>query len=308
MNHLVDIVKSGTVTPLANAKPARPVAVSVIMVVYQTGPALKQSLPLVLADPMVDEFVVVDNGSPPEDETYLRELALSQPRFRLLQGHGNVGFSRGANLGAEAARGQVLVFLNPDAYLQPGCISSLIEAREGQASPCIIGARVLNSDGSEQRGSRRGEVTPVSTVLSLSHLASRLKGLSKFEIHRESEPLPQSPIKVPTISGACFAVSRFDFQILGGFDEAYFLHVEDIDLCWRARQQGGTVMFQPLAQVVHLGSTSKTNPVMVELWKGQGLARYFRKRANSGWQWLLAVLMTPAIIGVAVLRPTFRRR
>ncbi len=307
MNHLVDIVKAGTLAPLKDAKPPRAVMVSVIMVVYQTGPALRESLELVLAEPMVDEFMVVDNGSPPEDALHLRDLALSEPRLRLLQGHGNVGFAQGANLGAEAARGKALVFLNPDAYLQPGCISALILASEGQASPCIVGARVLNADGSEQRGSRRGEVTPISTFLSLSHLAQQVQSLAHFEIHRQDEPVPLAPIAVPTISGACFFISRFDFQMMGGFDQAYFLHVEDIDLCWRARRQGGSVVFQPLANVIHLGSTSKTNPVLVEFWKGLGLARYFRKRANNIWQWMTAVLMAPAIVCVAVVRPAFRR-
>ena len=157
MNHLVDIVKAGTLAPLKDAKPPRAVMVSVIMVVYQTGPALRESLELVLAEPMVDEFMVVDNGSPPEDALHLRDLALSEPRLRLLQGHGNVGFAQGANLGAEAARGRALAFLNPDAYLQPGCISAMILASEGQASPVIAGARVLNAVGRKQPGCGPGE-------------------------------------------------------------------------------------------------------------------------------------------------------
>jgi GT2 family glycosyltransferase len=307
MNHLVDIVKSDSRNALKDANPPRSVLVSVIMVVYHTGPALRQSLDLVLADPMVDEFVVVDNGSPPQDVAHLKALALSNPRLRLVQGHGNIGFGQGANLGAEFARGRGLVFLNPDAYLQPGCISALIAATKDQASPCIVGARVINHDGTEQRGARRGEVTPLSTFLSLSHLATRINSLSHFEIHRQDEPLPLGPVAMPTISGACFYMSRFDFQIMGGFDKGYFLHVEDIDLCWRVRSQGGSVVFQPLANVIHLGSTSQTNPVMVEFWKGLGLARYFRKRSKTIWQWLIAVLMAPAIVCFAVMRPALRR-
>ena len=274
MNHLVDTQTLEIVTTLGSKLPPRPVLVSVIMVVYKTGPALKQSLDLVLSEPMTDEFIIVDNGSPPSDETYLRNLALAKPRVRLIQGHGNVGFANGANMGAKAAKGKFLVFLNPDAYLQPDCLANLISATEGQASPCIVGARVMNQDGSEQRGSRRGEVTPMTTFLSLSNLTATLPGLAGLEIHRQNQPLPTSAISVPTISGACFCVSQLDFQQLGGFDQAYFLHVEDIDLCWRARRLGGSVIFQPQAQVIHLGSTSKTNPVMVEFWKGLGLARY----------------------------------
>ncbi|HWT50570.1 MAG TPA: glycosyltransferase, partial [Caulobacter sp.] len=80
------------------ARPARP-NVSVVMVVYRTGEALAESIQHVLAEPLVDEFVIVDNGSTPRDEDMLRSLALTEPRVVLRQGHGNIGFARGANLG-----------------------------------------------------------------------------------------------------------------------------------------------------------------------------------------------------------------
>ena len=108
--------------------PSEPPGVSVVMVVYRTGPALFNAIPRVLAEPLVDEFVVVDNGSSPQDEARLREIAEAEPRFRLVQGQGNIGFARGCNLGARTAKGRHLVILNPDAYLQAGCIAALIEA------------------------------------------------------------------------------------------------------------------------------------------------------------------------------------
>jgi hypothetical protein len=295
---------------LSLAAPPAPlpiVGVSVVMVVYMTGTVLRDSIALVLADPLVDEFVIVDNGSPPKAAERLRRLGLKHPRVRLVQWRGNIGFARGANLGAETARGRHLVFLNPDALLQPGCIQSLLNAAKGQASPCVVGACVLNSDGSEQRGGRRGEVTPVTTLMTLTQLALKSSKLRRFEIHREDEPTPTSPIPVQTISGACFHASRADFEALGGFDDGFFLHVEDIDFCWRARQQGGTVLFDPRARVVHLGSTSQTHPMVVEFHKGRGLVRYFIKRADNPWRLMLAWGLSPVIMFAAVARPILRR-
>lgn len=289
-------------TLAVGARPARP-NVSVVMVVYRTGEALVESIRHVLAEPLVDEFIIVDNGSSSRDEDMLRSLALTEPRVVLKQGHGNVGFARGANLGAVTAAGEYIVFLNPDANLQYGCVASLITAFKGQPVPTIVGARVLNTDGSEQRGGRRGDVTPISTVLSFGQLTRRYPKLAGFEIHRENEPLPGAPVPMPTISGACFAMRRADFEALNGFDEGYFLHVEDIDLCWRARRAGGQVLFQPNAQVVHLGHTSLEHPVKVEFHKGVGLTRYFIKRADSLQLFAAAVLLAPAIMLMSVCRP-----
>ncbi|KQZ30672.1 glycosyltransferase family 2 protein [Caulobacter sp. Root1472] len=289
-------------TFVTGARPVRP-RVSVVMVVYQTGEALIKSIEHVLAEPLVDEFVIIDNGSPPEEAERLRALGRTEARVVLQQGHGNVGFARGANMGAEIARGEYIVFLNPDANLQQDCVEALVSAFEDQPVPTVVGARVMNTDGSEQRGGRRGEVTPVTTLLSFGHLTSVFKSLAKFEIHREAETLPEAPVPMPTISGACFALRREDFELLGGFDEGYFLHVEDIDLCWRARQAGGQVLFQPTAQVIHLGHTSQEHPLKVEFHKGVGLSRYFIKRADTIQRYVIAVLLAPAILLMSVSRP-----
>jgi N-acetylglucosaminyl-diphospho-decaprenol L-rhamnosyltransferase len=277
--------------------------VSVVMVVYMTGEALEQSVACVLADPRVDEFVIVDNGSDGADVARLRGLAERDERVTLLSGHGNVGFAKGANLGARKARGDVLVFLNPDAFLQPGCIASLVREVEGRPVPCIVGGRVLNSDLTEQRGARRGDITLMTALLSLSRLAQRVPAWRRYEVHWENEAAPEHVAPVPTISGACFCMRREDFEAVKGFDEGYFLHVEDVDLCWRVRQQGGLVLFNPSAEVVHLGHTSRTSPIKVEFHKGVGLARYFRKRAEGATQVVLAWLLSPVIVGTAIVRP-----
>ena len=294
-----------TMTPSAPVIPGAAAGISVVMVVFHTGPALRESLRYVLDDPLVSEFIIVDNGASPEETGWMDEVDRQDDRVTLLRGHGNVGFASGANLGAAASTGLLLVFLNPDAFLQPGCLASLAEGIARGPAPCLVGAMILNPDLSEQRGARRGEVTPVTTLLSLLRLANRFDVLNRFEIHREAEPSPSGRLQVPTISGAGFAMARRDFMSLHGFDEGYFLHVEDIDLCWRVRQAGGSVWFDPNAQVIHLGSTSRTNPLKVEFWKGVGLVRYFRKRADNPFRAFIAHLLAPAIVGSAIFRALF---
>jgi N-acetylglucosaminyl-diphospho-decaprenol L-rhamnosyltransferase len=264
-------------------------------------------LACVLRDQLVDELVVVDNGSTEADAASLRALAERDERVVLLAGQGNVGFARGANLGARAAKGEILVFLNPDAFLQPGCIAELSREIVGQRVPCIVGGRVLNADLTEQRGARRGDVTPLNALMSLSGLAQRAPAWRRYEVHWEGEASPEAAAPVPTISGACFCMRREDFDYVKGFDEKYFLHVEDVDLCWRVRRAGGLVLFHPKAEVVHLGHTSLTSPIRVEFHKGVGLARYFRKRAVGITQRVIAWLLSPIVVVAAVVRPVMWR-
>jgi GT2 family glycosyltransferase len=294
------------VVALASEFRGAPPAVSVVMVVYQTGAPLAESIRRVLSDPDTDEFILIDNGSSADEAVMIDAVARADARMTVLRGQRNVGFARAVNMGVSVAHGEMIVVLNPDAYLEKGCIRALHRTLQGRRVPALVGARVMNPDGTEQRGSRRGEVTPVTSLLSLTGLAKRVHALQGFEVHHEDDPAPDRGIPVPTISGACFAMRRSDFVEIGGMDVGFFLHVEDVDLCWRVRQAGGEVLFEPRARVIHLGSTSKASPIKVEFWKGVGLARYFRKRADTLARRLFAFGLTPLIIGVSVLRPVLR--
>ena len=276
--------------------------VSVVSVAFMTGPVLWEHVDSVLSDPDVDDLVLVDNGSTDEDAARLRRLAEREPRLVLIQGGGNIGFAAACNLGASRASGAWLLFLNPDALLRPGVVRTMVAARLARPeAPVVVGGRILNIDGSEQAGGRRGEVTPVTTLLSLTRL-TKLPRFARYEIHQEHAPAPLRPVEIPTISGACFLMSAADYAAVGGFDTGFFLHVEDIDLCWRVRRLGGVVLHHPGAEVLHYGHTSFTEPMFVEYWKGRGLARYFRKRADLKRRKLLAWVLGPFIVAASLAR------
>jgi GT2 family glycosyltransferase len=122
-------------------------------------------------------------------------------------------------------------------------------------------------------------------------------------LHKEDEALPQQAQAYPTVSGACMMMSRASFDTLGGFDEDYFLHVEDIDLCRRAREQGGDVYFVPEATVMHYGSTSQVRRQKVEWEKLKGFTLYFLKHSKTIFGKALTYLAWPfmafAIMGRA---------
>jgi GT2 family glycosyltransferase len=104
---------------------------------------------------------------------------------------------------------------------------------------------------------------------------------------------------VGAITGAFFLILREDYEKLGGFDEAYFLHVEDVDLCRRAIEAGGSVTYQPRAGALHYSHTSDAPRGRVQAHKVVSLKRYFRKFAKTPGEKLATALLVP-LIGLAM--------
>jgi len=275
-------------------------SLSVVTVSWQTGPRLKESVEAVLRAPGVDEYVLVNHGNPPAVDAMLHALAEKHDKLRLVETRANLGFAKGCNIGAVEASGDILLFLNPDAVPTEGVARRLKDdfAALAQNRPAIIGARLLSEDRSEQRGARRGELTPWSAIVGFAGL-HRLEGFSRIfrDIHRERESLPDALVETPVVSGAAMAMKRGDFLDLGGFDEGYFLHVEDIDICRRVREAGGDVWFEPGADVLHYGGTSQSSVLFVEGHKARGFVRYFWKFYTGPLERLATLVMIPAMVG-----------
>lgn len=271
--------------------------ISVVMVSWHSGPVLVQAIKAVLGAHDVNELVLVNHGNPAERVEYLEDLAAAEPRLMLIHTGGNRGFSKGCNIGGRAASGRYLLFLNPDAILTPGIAARMASTGQSHVEPWIVGARLLNDDGREQRGARRGELTLTSAFLGFTGLWRLFPGAGA--IHREHEPLPEQPVEMPCVSGAAMMMSKAGFEAVGGFDEAYFLHVEDIDLCRRVRDAGGTVVFDPHADIVHFGGSSRASALFVASHKVRGFIRYFWRFASPAKR--VAVLALAPFFWVAIM-------
>lgn len=243
-------------------------AVSAIVVTYQTGPRLKECLYALSSDPDVDEIIIVDNGNPDEMQSWIADFAESRRQVLVLAGHGNVGFGGAVNLGVERAAGPHILVINPDAVLRWNSIAGMQNAAEKRPEPWIIGGRIYDLFGREERGPRRRELT-------LWRAATSMLGWNTWTLERE--PAPQEPVEMPVISGAFFLTSKSSMERLSGFDEDYFLHVEDVDLCRRCRELGGRVLYDPRAGALHYGATSDAPNAVVTRHKADSLSRYFKK-------------------------------
>ena len=262
--------------------PERPV--SVIIVSYYTGPLLWRALHSALQQDGVGDIIVVDNGNWPEALANLIDMAALEPRLKVVTGHGNVGFAAACNLGARAAHGQYLFILNPDAVLPTGAVKALLAEglTNGGAGPWMVGGRLMNPDGTEQPGARRATLTPWTALvemLRLDRLAPKHPYFRRFNNHQEL--CPKQTIPIPVISGACMLMPATDYAAIGGMDERYFLHVEDVDFCLRFREAGGKVLFCPSVDILHSKSSSRANRLRIERRKAQSLTRYFGRHFST---------------------------
>ena len=251
--------------------------ISVIIVSYRTGEVLWDCLDAALGASGIGEVILVDNGNPEEVTATLRERADQERSLRLLTGHGNVGFAKACNMGAQVAKGEHLLFLNPDAILpKEGAVGLRMAGGRLGEEHWAAGPTLVDPDGTEQRGSRRRILTPWNAFVEASRLykiAPQHPAFARFNDH-EAEPL-ENPTRVPCLSGACFLVPRRTWELLGGMDERFFLHVEDVDFFLRLSKKGGASLAVPSVQVVHHKSSSDVDPLFVERRKKQSMNLYF---------------------------------
>ncbi len=249
----------------------------------------------------VGEVVVVDNGPPDGAESVLDRAGLEATYIRLAE---NRGYGAAVNHGVRARPGDPVLVCNPDITLRPGALGALIEALSARPELAIVGPRLLETDGSLYPSAR----TFPSIVDAAGHafvgLVSRRNRFSRR--YQMLDWDHRSAREVDWVSGACFLIMRSAFEALGGFDEAYFMYMEDVDLCWRARQAGWRVAFEPEATVVHAqGVSTELRPYRMILAHHRSLMR-FARRSTTGWRRAFIPLVALGL-GVRVVVMSARR-
>lgn len=250
--------------------------ISTIVVNYNAGELLRACIDSLLNCPFEVQIIVVDNAS--KDGSLNALLGLTS--VQIVRNPSNIGFAAACNIGTRLASAPFLLYLNPDCFFNPGALAGLLDAMNSDGRVGMVGGFLTNVDGTEQAGGRRAVPTPWRSFVrafGLARFSDRWPRLF-FDFHLHNQKLPEHAIEVEAISGACMMVRREAMQDVGEWDEGYFLHCEDLDLCMRFRQHGWTILFIPSAQITHvLGVCSRSRPVFVEWHKHKGMIRFYRK-------------------------------
>lgn len=268
--------------------------VTVIVVNYESGPCLRRCVEALRQAGAPFEIIIVDNNSRDESLSGLGEFA----GLLIIKNPMNVGFAAACNIGARHAQGEDLLFLNPDCEMAPDAIARLHAVLHSSDGGRIgmVGGLLLNPDGSEQTGGRRAFPTPWRAFVRAVGLWRLRRVFPRWfaDFSLEEQALPNEPVPVDAISGACMLVKREALEDVGLWDEGYFLHCEDLDWCMRFHQKGWKVLFVPDAKVTHVkGASSRSRPVFVEWHKHKGMLRFYRKFYRQQYPallWPLVVL------------------
>ncbi len=240
------------------------------------------------------EVIVVDNAS--TDGTLdaignLRsQFSNSWTNLTLINNKENFGFAKGNNIGVAQAKGKYVFFLNSDTEIKDDGLERMVSYMESSTNNIgILGAKLHNADGSTQ--------TSAGVFYSLPQVFFMLLGGERFGFLRKS---PKKITDVDWVSGAALMMQKKLFDQLRGFDEHFFMYVEDMDLCYRVMKNGKKVVFYPNVHIVHMeqGSSDRSFAIL-HIYKG---LLYFYKKHKNYIQYIIVkvLLMLKALLAIMI--------
>jgi N-acetylglucosaminyl-diphospho-decaprenol L-rhamnosyltransferase len=247
--------------------------VDVVVVSYNSAAHLRSCVePLVsVADARV---VVVDSDSRDNTLDSVRGLPLT-----LIPLERNRGFAHACNVGWRGGGAPFVLFLNPDATIDPGSLSRLVATAKADPEIAVVAPRIVDSDGELDFSVRR--FPRLRSTYAQALFLHRVFPAAEWSDELVRDPsLYENPSTVEWASGACLLVRRSSLERLGGLDEGFFMYCEDMDLCRRARAIGLAVRLDPAACVRHEGGGSMPRadllPVLAE-----SRLRFAKKHATA---------------------------
>ena len=262
--------------------------VTVVIVNYRSGDHLRRCLRSLEGERLSLRVRVVDNGS---RDGSLEGVEEGGPMaVEVIRNPENRGFAVAVNQALKSVDTPWVMLLNPDCEVIGDALGRLVAALETHPGAGMIGPRLENPDGSLQHACRRHLPDPVGVW-------RRLAG---------GVPLPDEPPgpwPVEAISGACMMIRRRALEEVGGLDESFFMHWEDLDWCKRFGDAGWRVLYLPAARVLHYkGVSSRSRPLRVLWYKHAGIFRFYRKHYGAPRYWLPAAPILLAVFGLFVTR------
>jgi N-acetylglucosaminyl-diphospho-decaprenol L-rhamnosyltransferase len=288
--------------------------IGAVVVDHDAGPLLESCVRSLIADGAAP-IVVVENGKAGSAAAALTDLpgGSAAPPLRLVRPGRNLGYGAGANRGLAAMAGEPnppewIMVCNPDLLVHPGALAALRQALETEHAWALVGPRIFDDSGEVYPSVRN---FPSFTDAAGHALLAMFNPHNPFTLrYNPGTPEGDAVTGAGWVSGSCFMARRSALEELGGFDEAYFMYNEDMDLCWRAHDAGWGVGFAGTAEVTHVqGHSTARHPYKMMAAHHRSALR-FTVRTTKGWRRAalpLAALVLGARLALATLRIAVRR-
>lgn len=269
---------------------------SVIIVNYNVKEFLRGALKSVFRSLEVGglsgEVIVVDNNSTDESVAMLRA---EFPEVILFDSPTNLGFGKANNLALRHAKGDYLLLLNPDTIVGEDTLRKMVDFMRAHPETGMSGCKLLNADGSFQLSCRRGFPTPWASFTKLFGFSTFFPKSKLFsQYHLTYLPVDET-YEVDALSGAFMLLSREAYERTGGFDEAYFMYGEDLDLCYRVKESGLSVYYVPVTATIHFKGESTKRSALNEVKVFYEAMHIFIKK-NYGSSFLFASVLRLGIV------------
>jgi len=227
---------------------------SIIIVNWKSVAYLEKCLVSVFANTagVGFEVIVVDNASFDGSGEMIARL---YPQVKFVQSEYNLGFAGANNLGFGHSSGHALLFLNPDTEVTGSAVATLLDVLERKPDAGIVGAKLLNSDGTVQTSCIQRFPSIVNQAIDSDVLRNAFPKLHVWGTWPLLEK-QTGPVSVEVISGACMMARRSAFEQVGLFSTDYFMYSEDVDLCYKFHRTGFKNFYVDEAKVVHHGGGS----------------------------------------------------
>jgi N-acetylglucosaminyl-diphospho-decaprenol L-rhamnosyltransferase len=266
-----------------------------VVINYEAGPALRECVRSLLEDTSAGHpphVVVVDNGS---SDGSAADVARSLPVVTMLHPGANLGYARAANLGIAATDAPVVAVCNPDLEVREGAAAALVRRLASEADLGAVGPMIRNTDGTIYPSARSVPRVRDAIGHGLLGLVWRTNPFTRR--YRQLDADPRRPRDIDWVSGAAVWLRREALATVGGWDERYFMYVEDVDLCWRLRQRGWRVAYEPDAVITHVqGATTAKHPYRMIAEHHRSLYRFASKR----WRGARRLALPPAAAFLAL--------
>ena len=267
--------------------------IQVIIVNYNAGETITRCVQSVLSSTEKANITVADNASTDGSIKQIESLFGHLKNVEFVCNDQNIGFARAVNSAAANGKEELLLILNPDCELLSGALGHLQQALDHDPLAALSGPKVVDRAGVVQKGTLRDFPDPWNSLVTLTGFWRLGRWFSAFRgVNRHESGLPDGNTIAEAVSGACMLLRREDFESVGGMDEGYGLHCEDLDLMYRLQQQGKHCVFVPAARVFHQqGVSSGSRPFWVHRQKHRGMQRFFLKfqaeRYPLPFRWLI---------------------